>query len=168
LFLVARKILCLRFLTRFLMVFQSMSDQSWSCLFAPMSWVTLSFTMDSVPLLWCSAEDRLEFSRLSTWVLPYLCHYSKAFAFSRFLYPPSRHPSLRSGFSASREPVGLTMFCRYDRTDQFRFHLYSGGIVVTMLLNTWLQKPTRMPFGFGVSAYFTDLAMTKLVVICLR
>jgi hypothetical protein len=60
------------------------------------------------------------------------------------------------------------MLRRYDNCDQFRFHLYSGGIVVTMLSATKLRQPTRVPFGFGVSACFTDWRNDGTVVICLR
>ena len=57
------------------------------------------------------------------------------------------------------------MFCRYDILTNLGFTLYSGGIVVTILLATQLQQATREPFGYGVSACFTVWQNDGTVVI---
>lgn len=57
-----------------------------------------------------SAEDPLEVSRFSAWVLPYLHHYSAAFAFSRILYLLNVRIRCRLLTRCDREFMRLTEF----------------------------------------------------------
>lgn len=83
-----------------------MASHSVSGSMVPMSILTLSFTIRSVPLFGDFVEHQLEFSRLSTRVLPYPRHYSEAFAFSKFLCPLSHGRHLRLAFLVDSQPRG--------------------------------------------------------------
>lgn len=51
---------------------------------------------------------------------------------------------------------------------RFRSHLCPGGNLASLLLSLELEQPARFPFGYGVSATFTNQIITGLVMIRLR
>jgi hypothetical protein len=133
-----------------------MAVQSCSCFFAPMSVLTLSFTIDLVPLLRFSVEDHLEFCRLSARVLPYHRHYSEAFAYSRLLYPPNIRRSLRSGSSACAESLKGLPCCIDMTTTNLGFTNIPAGLKSPCCQLRDTDSQPAHHFGFGVSACFTD------------
>ena len=106
----------------------------------------------SVPLFGNFVEHHLEFSRLSTRVLPYSRHYSETFAFSKFLCPLSHGPHLRLAFFGVEHKETHWVYlveikrhiCQMRIPSLFRWECRHLATV------PWRRKPTHSTFVYGV------------------